>query len=264
MTWNIIGQAGINTNIYNAAGAGGNSIALKLVIQGMKLQPCSPGFIDGRNAILKADTLLYGGTYSALIWKAFAKRGMGINASQGSSNNYKDGIADFTEPPSATSFAGSFDALKQNNTAILQWQHLNNFKDGKVVIERSADGQNFTKAGTADAGNRFVDVAPFTGKNYYRLSQSINSGTIYSEVRTLNFNSIAVTPNPAKDKINITVTGNGKPLIIDLVNAVGHKIATYKMNAESMQINLPRIASGVYYLKISGEQVNETQKLIVE
>lgn len=265
MTWNIIGQEGINTNIYNATGAGGNSIALKLVIQGMKLQPCKPGFIDGRNGILKADTLLYGGTYSALIWKAFAKRGMGIFASQGSSGSYTDGVADFTEPPAAAPFTqGSFDAVKQNNTAILQWQHLNNFKTGKVVIEKSTDAKNFTVVGTSDAGNRFVDVAPSTGKNYYRLSQAINSATIYSEVRTLNFYSISVTPNPAKDKVNITVAGNGKPLTIDLVNTVGHKIATYKMNVESMQINLPRIAPGVYYLKISGEQMSEAQKLIIE
>ncbi len=30
MTWNIIQQDGINTNLYNADGVGGNSVALKL------------------------------------------------------------------------------------------------------------------------------------------------------------------------------------------------------------------------------------------
>jgi len=264
MTWNIIGQDGINTNIYNAAGAGGNSVALNLVMQGMKLQPCSPGFIDGRNAILKADTILYGGAYSKLIWKAFAKRGMGINASQGSSNNYKDGVADFTEPPSAAPFAGSFEALKQNNTALLEWQNIKNFKAGKVTIERSTDGTNFTKVGTTDASNRYVDITPATGKNYYRLSQAIAGTTVYSDVRTLSFNSVIVTPNPAKEKVVLTVAGNSKQLTVDLVSATGRKITSYKMNTESMQLTLPRIASGVYYLKISGDQISETQKLVIE
>ena len=56
MTWFIIQQDGINKDIFNAKGEGGNTVAYKLVIEGMKLQPCSPGFIDGRDAILKADT----------------------------------------------------------------------------------------------------------------------------------------------------------------------------------------------------------------
>ncbi|MBK9320686.1 MAG: M36 family metallopeptidase [Bacteroidetes bacterium] len=30
----------------------------------MKLQPCNPVFIDARNAILNADTLLYGGAHA--------------------------------------------------------------------------------------------------------------------------------------------------------------------------------------------------------
>ena len=85
MTWEMIAMDGINPNIFNPSATGGNSAALKLVIEGMRLQPCSPGYIDARNAILKADTLFFGGKYSCAIWRAFAKRGMGKNASQGSS-----------------------------------------------------------------------------------------------------------------------------------------------------------------------------------
>jgi len=80
MTWYIIQQAGINPNLHNLAGNGGNTIALKLVTEGLRLQPCSPGFIDGRNAILKADTLFFGAQYSCAIINAFARRGMGIGA----------------------------------------------------------------------------------------------------------------------------------------------------------------------------------------
>jgi hypothetical protein len=67
------------------------------MVEGMKLQPCSPGFIDARNAILKADTLFFAARYSCAIWKAFAKRGMGRNASQGSSFSVTDQVPDFSE-----------------------------------------------------------------------------------------------------------------------------------------------------------------------
>ncbi len=101
MTWNIIKQVNtINPNIYDATGGGGNNIALKLVTEGLKLQPCNPGFIDGRNAILQADQALYGGTYSCAIKEAFRKRGMGQFASQGSSSSVTDQVPDFTLPVS--------------------------------------------------------------------------------------------------------------------------------------------------------------------
>jgi len=101
MTWSLIQTDGINTNLFNNAGAGGNSVAFKLMMEGLKLQPCSPGFIDARNAILTADQNLYGGAHYCAIWTAFAKRGMGWNASQGSSASATDQTPTFTLPPSA-------------------------------------------------------------------------------------------------------------------------------------------------------------------
>jgi Fungalysin metallopeptidase (M36)/Secretion system C-terminal sorting domain/Fungalysin/Thermolysin Propeptide Motif len=96
MTWEIIQQAGINPNLFDPTGAGGNTIALKLVTEGMKLQPCSPGFVDGRNAILQADQLLYNGQYRCAIIAAFARRGLGLDAKQGSSGSRNDGTAGFS------------------------------------------------------------------------------------------------------------------------------------------------------------------------
>jgi extracellular elastinolytic metalloproteinase len=91
MTWNIIQQTNsITPNLYNSAGTGGNIIALKLVMTGLKLQPCQPGFIDARNAILAADSILYNGTYRCAIWNAFARRGMGFSARQGFSTSAND------------------------------------------------------------------------------------------------------------------------------------------------------------------------------
>jgi len=96
MTWNIIEMEGVDPDIYD--GDGGNNIALQLVIDGLKLQPCSPGFVDGRDAILLADELNYGGIHRCAIWKAFACRGLGVNASQGSSNSNSDGTESYTLP----------------------------------------------------------------------------------------------------------------------------------------------------------------------
>ena len=103
MTWAIIQQRGrIEPNLYNGAANGGNNIALQLVMQGMKLQPCQPGFLDARNAILAADSLLYQGQYQCTIWRSFARRGMGYSAVQGSSGNASDQTAAYDMPPPVT------------------------------------------------------------------------------------------------------------------------------------------------------------------
>ncbi|GAB3580160.1 hypothetical protein GCM10027345_21190 [Hymenobacter daeguensis] len=99
MTWSIIQLQGrIEPNLYNSASTGGNAVALQLVMQGLKLQPCQPGFLDSRDAILAADSLLYNGRYHCAIWGAFARRGMGASAREGASTSATDQTAAYDLP----------------------------------------------------------------------------------------------------------------------------------------------------------------------
>lgn len=98
LNWALIDEYGgtFDPDVYN--GTGGNNIAMQLVIEGLKLQPCGPGMIDGRDAILQADQLLYGGLHRCLIWEVFAKRGFGFSASQGSAGSRSDQVEAFDLP----------------------------------------------------------------------------------------------------------------------------------------------------------------------
>jgi len=100
MNWALIDQYGWDADMYN--GTGGNNIALQLVVEGLKLQPCSPGFVDARDAILAADLALYNGVNRCIIWEAFARRGLGYSADQGSSNSREDGSEGYDMPPECT------------------------------------------------------------------------------------------------------------------------------------------------------------------
>jgi subtilisin-like proprotein convertase family protein len=93
VTWGLIADHGM---------ANGFDIAMNIVNEGLKLQPCSPGFVDGRNAILAADQAIYGGANACTIWAAFAKRGLGFSAVQGSTSNTNDGTEAFDLPTSCT------------------------------------------------------------------------------------------------------------------------------------------------------------------
>ncbi|AYA37510.1 T9SS C-terminal target domain-containing protein [Hymenobacter oligotrophus] len=101
LNWALIEKHGYNADLYGETG--GNNIALKLVIEGLKYQGCSPGFISGRNGILKADSVNNNAANAAIIWKVFARRGMGADASQGSPDVLNDGKPSFTLPTAVLS-----------------------------------------------------------------------------------------------------------------------------------------------------------------
>lgn len=100
LTWELIDQYGFDPDLSN--GNGGNNLAVQLVLDGMKLQNCLPGFIDGRDAILQADMLANDGANQCYIWKVFANRGLGFSASQGSTFNRFDQVESFDLPPDIT------------------------------------------------------------------------------------------------------------------------------------------------------------------
>lgn len=98
VTWALIDAHGFDPDLLNPTGSAGNLVALNLVTEGLKLQPCAPGFVDARDAILVADDVLYGGAHTEILWAAFARRGLGFSADQGSATSNADNVEAFDVP----------------------------------------------------------------------------------------------------------------------------------------------------------------------
>ncbi len=118
--WNFVDRYGFDPDLYN--GTGGNNILYQLVIDGMKLQPCNPHFVDARDAILEADLVNNGGANQCEIWKGFAKRGLGVSADAGSNDDTTDGTPAFDVPPECAAISCAdvrrFQARCTNNDTI--------------------------------------------------------------------------------------------------------------------------------------------------
>jgi hypothetical protein len=78
----------------------GSSKSEALVTRAMELAPYNPSFLDMRNAILVADTSVFGGKQRAAIWKVFARRGMGFYAGSFGGNDTRP-AASFALPPAS-------------------------------------------------------------------------------------------------------------------------------------------------------------------
>ena len=96
VTRDMIAAFGYDNDLWDASGTAGNQVMLQLMTEAMKLVPCSPGFVDFRDAMFTADQTLYGGAYCSTMWPAFARRGLGVNASQGSPFTNSDNTDGFT------------------------------------------------------------------------------------------------------------------------------------------------------------------------
>ncbi|KAJ3099663.1 hypothetical protein HDU97_002877 [Phlyctochytrium planicorne] len=85
--WNMVDKEGftpvkdfIKVADDPKAKKGGNVDFLQLLVNGMKLQPCNPTFIQARDAIVQADEALFKGKNKCELFKGFAKRGLGVSA----------------------------------------------------------------------------------------------------------------------------------------------------------------------------------------
>ncbi len=127
LNWALIQGSALDANLPNAGlgfdpnlytGTGGNNLAMQLVMDGMKLQPTTPTFLEGRDAILAADMALTGGANQITIWTVFARRGMGYSADDGGTSI----VANVTEAfdlPSTPNGVVVFDETTINEGGLL-------------------------------------------------------------------------------------------------------------------------------------------------
>lgn len=195
LTWDLIKTENlINKTFLKPAVAGGNTTAMKLAIQAMKLVKCSPGCLDMRDAVLKADTVLYSALHSDQIWKTFARRGMGYSAVQGSNNKIKDGHGAYDLPP------GVF--LKEDNTGVVAEQATRNVAPSITV------GPNPTKD--------FIHVKISANKEKLSVQLMNNNGSVIG--------SYIVTGDNLD--INVSTLASG---VYNLVISGGSYNSTYKV-----------------------------------
>jgi predicted aconitase with swiveling domain len=132
LTWAYIDKYGFDSDFYN--GNGGNNKVMQLVLDGLKLQPCQPGFIDGRDALLAADLALTGGEDQCMIWDVFAQRGLGFNATQGLSTERNDQVQDFSTPPASLETLANCNALSTSDILKQSIEIYPNPTSGELTI----------------------------------------------------------------------------------------------------------------------------------
>lgn len=165
--WNMVDVYGFDEDFYN--GTGGNNMTMQLVLDGLKLQPCSPTFIDSRDAILAADEANYAGANRCLIWETFARRGLGFSAQPG-------GVEAFDTPEICNQI------LKISKTAVSE------AFAGDVITYTLQITNDFPEL---LSNTTITDTLP-AGTSYVAGSSSCPNTTVENNILTLEIGNLAV------------------------------------------------------------------------
>ncbi len=178
LNWKYVEKYGYSSDVL-ADPNSGSARVLQLVMDALKLQPCNPSFVQGRDAILAADQASTGGENKCLIWNVFARRGLGVNAAPGglhgiglSLPDMNDQVEDFTVPAECQTLAVN-EASKSKGISI----YPNPVRSEFTI--RTSDGMNLS-------GITTVSIFDFTGELISKESINLNKQNTISADKLIN------------------------------------------------------------------------------
>lgn len=195
-----------------------------------------------------------------------------------------DGFSDFVLVSNATVLPVNllaFDAVAQKTSIDLIFSTNQEINNKGFNIERSTDAVHYENIGfvtaTGNSGTttqyKFTDnyVSPKV-VYYYRLRQvDFDNGERLSMVRQAKIEGaevyISLTPNPAKNKVRLFVTGAAKKVNIQLYNAEGKMVRKWtevQLNGQPVYLNINGLSKGNYTISILNENDIVTKPLIIQ
>ena len=172
----------------------------------------------------------------------------------------------------------SVKATQKNTNIAVEWKTENESNLQQFEVEKSVDGNQFTKVFTISANNNgvgtynWLDKNTLSGYNYYRIrSVDINGQTAYTQiVKVLIGNvtaAINVYPNPAiNGTVNLQFTNQPAGVYYArLINPIGQVVVSKQIihaegsSTETIKVN-DASAKGIYQLEVT--QTNGDLKVI--
>ena len=96
------------------------------------------------------------------------------------------------------------------------------------------------------------DRVPFTTLSSSEGIYDVESGTL------------TLYPNPASEKVTMTVTGFEGTVEVEIVDMNGRRVAGYTTMDSELTINVSDLAQGAYFVRVTGDNHTAVRKLIVK
>lgn len=174
-------------------------------------------------------------------------------------------------------------AFEKGAGVQIDWTNSTESDMSAYVIERSADGINFSAIGqTAPRSNQFdkvsytyIDAAPLAGTNFYRVKAvELTGKNVYSKALRVDIGrspkGISLYPNPVRgSEITIGFSALKGQYNLNVVNTAGQVVYRQTLNhaggTVAQTVSLPAaLKAGVYNVLISGDNYKETKTFVIQ
>jgi hypothetical protein len=141
--------------------------------------------------------------------------------------------------------------------------YTNNFNSTTPTWYQSYNGMRNVKVTDLDLRNDNVVFAATYGRGVF--SGTFTNTVLNNDTFTNNKN-VSIYPNPVKDNLNINIKDFSDEVSVKIIDINGREVFNKNINNfnTSNTLDLSSFSSGIYVLKLSGEGLNYTEKIIIE
>ena len=157
------------------------------------------------------------------------------------------------------------------------WSTASEINNNYFTVQRSKNGTNWDNVkeipksvnSTAVSTYTAYDETPYSDISYYRLQQTDLDGKhSYSVIQSINMNmlssAISVYPNPATERIIVTLPAIGKNEVT-ISNSEGQVIRPpVLITGTTVSLNISNLKNGYYFVHIKNSSVNEAKKILIK
>jgi hypothetical protein len=199
----------------------------------------------------------------------------------GGGPNFYDWTFSFQQESALPIVLKSFTARLSNGKVYLRWVTSSEQDNAGFTIERAgADGSykaiTTVPGGGTTSGDRtydYVDESPLANLSFYRIKQIDAGGKnrYYDTRKVMNKsrfkNMIIVTPNPFTADpsafINVDKKQRVSVWLTDMSGRVLSKVnGTFEEGTTELSLPTGSLPRGIYFIKLAGENITETHKII--
>jgi hypothetical protein len=198
--------------------------------------------------------------------------------------SFTDGFSQFMLVSPATTLPVNlliFDAKPANRSILLNWSTAQEVNNKGFGIERSDDGVHYKNIGWINGQINSLDRSDYNYQDnfvqpgltyYYRLRQTdLDAREKLSVIRQAKLTkaglAITLSPNPAKGRVSLFISGSRQLADVSLVNGNGQVVRTWKkLNATDLpaSLNVSGLAAGLYLVNINLPGEKRVEKLLIE
>jgi hypothetical protein len=141
--------------------------------------------------------------------------------------------------------------------------YTNNFNSTTPTWYQSYNGMRNVKVTDLDLRNDNVVFAATYGRGVF--SGTFTNTVLNNDTFTNNKN-VSIYPNPVKDNLNINIKDFSGEISVKIIDINGREVLNQTISNfnGSNAIELSRFTSGIYILKLTGEDLNYSEKIIIE